>query len=79
MKTRDLVLEQMALMDIIRNKANINMVTCGNCGTLLLHKMKSINEDNSIICFGCKTKMDLSDCPDYWYSGIENNQEFNND
>ena len=79
MKTRDLVLEQMALMNKIRNKANINMVTCGNCGTILLHKRKSINADNSIICFGCKTKMDLSHCSDYWYSGVENNEEFNND
>ena len=39
-------------------------------------KRKSINADNSIICFGCKTKMDLSDCSDYWYSGVENNEEF---
>jgi transcription elongation factor Elf1 len=35
-------------MEDIRAKANINIVTCGNCGSIILHEMKSINEDNSI-------------------------------
>jgi len=63
---RELAQEQLNLMDDIRAKANINMVTCGHCGTILLHEMRSINEDNSIECFGCKRTMDLSDCTDYW-------------
>ena len=77
MKTkRQLAQEQLDLMDDIRAKANINMVTCGHCGTILLHEMKSINEDNTIVCFGCKREMDLSDCPDYWYEGCIENSEF---
>ena len=67
--TRELAQEQLNLMEEIRYLANINMVTCGNCGTILLHEMKSINEDNTIVCFGCKSKMELSDCPDYQVGG----------
>ena len=73
---RELAQEQLNLMEIIRAEANINMVTCGHCGTILLHEMKSINEDNTIVCFGCKREMDLSDCPDYWYEGCIENAEF---
>lgn len=73
---RELAQEQLDLMDDIRAKANINMVTCGNCGTILLHEMKQLNEDNTIVCFGCKREMDLSDCPDYWYEGCIENREF---
>lgn len=76
---RELAQEQLDLMDIIRGKANINMVTCGHCGTILLHEMRSINEDNTIVCFGCKRTMDLSDCPDYWYEGCIENSEFDDD
>ena len=77
---RDLAQEQLNLMEIIRDKSNINMVTCGNCGTILLHEMKSIHEDNhDITCFGCKQEMDFSDCPDYWYVGCIENAEFDED
>lgn len=52
-------------------RAGFNVVTCGNCGTVLLHRTKTDN----IECF-CGT-MALSDCPDLYYNGIENNVEFN--
>ena len=74
---RELAESQLTLMNTIRSLSNINMVTCGNCGTILLHEMKPINDsDNSIECFGCKTKMELCDCPDYWYDGMIDNLEF---
>ena len=76
---RELAQEQLDLMDIIRGKANINIITCGHCGTILLHEMRSINDDNTIVCFGCKRTMDLSDCPDYWYEGCIENSEFDED
>lgn len=53
-------------MDEIRAKANINMVTCGHCGSILLHRMK----DEIINCYSCKRDMSLDDCPDYWYEGM---------
>ena len=86
MKTkRELAQKQLDLMNDIRAKANINIVTCGNCGTILLHEMKSISDiefisfkddDNSIECFGCNAKMELCDCPDLWYEGCIENMEF---
>lgn len=76
---RELVEEQMRLMEVIRDKTSINIVTCGNCGTILLHEMKPINEDNSITCFSCKSEMELSDCPDYWYNGCIDGSEFDED
>jgi hypothetical protein len=73
MKKRDLVIEQIKLMDDIRKETNINIVTCGNCGTIVLHKM----DEENIKCFGCMNVMNVCDCPDYWYQGVENNEEFN--
>lgn len=72
MNRRDLVIKQIELMDDIRAKANINIVTCGNCGTILLHE----RDAEEIECFGCKHTMDICDCPDLLYNGIENNTEF---
>ena len=52
-----------------------NIVTCGNCGTILLQEIS----DETIECFFCGHDMDLSDCPDYWYEGCQDNVEFNED
>ena len=54
--------------------AGFNLVTCGNCGSILLHEI----EDETIECL-CGHDMDLSDCPDLWYKGCQNNDEFKED
>lgn len=69
METKELVKEQIDLFYDI-NRAGLNIVTCGNCGTMLLHK---IDEKETITCFSCKEVMAKSDCPDYWFDGAENN------
>ena len=88
MTKRELAQKQLDLMNDIRAKANINIVTCGNCGTILLHEMELISDiefisfkddDNSIECYDCKTKMDLCDCPDLWYDGCIENMVFDED
>ncbi len=66
---RDLVINQLELAQEVLSKANINIVTCGNCGSVILHKT---SEDGTISCYDCKSEMDLSDCPDLFYSGMEN-------
>lgn len=72
MKTKQQIAEnQIRLQKEIQN-AGYNIVTCGNCGSILLHKLG----DDKINCF-CGGEMDLSDCPDYWYEGAELNEEFN--
>lgn len=69
---RTLVIEQLHLMDEIRAKANINIVTCGNCGTVFLHK-----EDNlELTCFDCKFSSEPCDHPDLFYSGMEDSDVF---
>lgn len=74
MKTvREKVIEQIRLQEKMQSLAKVNLVTCGNCGTTLLHDM---NKDK-IDCFACGDMLDQSDCPDYWYSGLENSEEYN--
>ena len=70
---KELVQEQINLMNEIRAKSNINMVSCAHCGEILLHKMLPIGEVNMITCFSCRQDMDANECPDYWYNGIECN------
>ena len=73
MKTnREIVEHQIYLQEKIQS-AGFNVGTCGNCGTVLLHELGDEKTD----CF-CGNKMDLSDCPDLFHSGMENNEEFNN-
>lgn len=68
---RELAIEQIALQEKMQS-LGINLVTCGNCGSILLHDV----EKEEINCF-CGEEMDLSDCPDYWYEGCQDNAEFN--
>ena len=76
---RELAKDQLHLMNHIRHYANVNIVTCGHCGTILLH----YNSDMPITCYSseCKDRgeMDLSDCPDLWYEGCIDNMEFDDD
>jgi hypothetical protein len=67
-------------MNDIRAKANINMVTCGHCGTILLHDLDRDCEEPPLVCFSCKREWtDMCDCPDYWYEGCIENSEFDED
>lgn len=71
MKTkREIALEQIELQEEMQNNG-LNVVSCGNCGTILLHN----TGEEEIDCL-CGNTMSLSDCPDLWYSGVENNNEF---
>jgi ribosomal protein S27E len=74
MKTRDKIIKQIEIQEAIQS-AGFNIVECGNCGSVVLHK---INKKNNIDCPYCDEIMAKSDCPDFLYSGLENNAEFNN-
>jgi hypothetical protein len=67
---KDIALEQIKLQHELQN-LGYNIVTCGNCGSVLIHRT-NVTE---IECY-CGTH-DISDCPDLNYQGMENNQEFN--
>ena len=68
MTKKELVLKQVELQNAVIALANINIVTCGNCGSVLLHELN----DQPIHCACCDSVLDQSDCPDLWYSGCEN-------
>jgi len=65
---RELVINQIELMNHIRTYANVNIVTCGHCGSVILHET---HLEDTITCYDCKREMDLSDCPDLFYTGME--------
>jgi hypothetical protein len=70
MTKREVVLNQIHLQEKLQ-QAGFNIVECGNCGTVLIHK----TGDETTHCF-CGEEMDLCDCSDLYYSGMENNKEF---
>ena len=72
---RDLAEQQIKLQERVLALASINIVTCGNCGCVLLHDRM----DDEIECASCKSVMDICDCPDLWYEGCQNNSEFDED
>jgi hypothetical protein len=72
MKLREKIEKQLDLMHTIRQKANINIVTCGKCGAVNLHSL----DDEEIQCAYCDFKSDPCDFPDYLYTGMELSAEF---
>ena len=68
---RDKIISQIRIQEKIQS-AGFNIVECGHCGSILLHECG----DELIECVYCDKTLSLSDCPDYLYSGMENNQEF---
>jgi hypothetical protein len=73
MLKRQLVGKQIELAKKVIALANINIVTCGNCGEVLLHDIM----DNEIECAHCKHTLEVCDCPDLWYEDCQYNAEFN--
>ena len=72
---RQLAEKQIELQNRVIALANINIVTCGNCGSVLLHELN----DKPIECASCKHELDQCDCPDLWYEGCQDNSEFDED
>ena len=61
------ILEQIRLQEKIQKIAKVNLLTCGNCGAILLHDTKK----NQVDCYVCENMIDAHDCSDYWYKGLE--------
>lgn len=61
---KKLAKQQIELQKKIQDLANVNIVTCGNCGQIILHE---INDDD-IECFECGEVLEQSDL---WYKGAE--------
>lgn len=64
--------KQIELQGRIIALANINIVTCGHCGSVLLHELN----DQPIDCPFCQRQLDQSDCQDLFYEGMPEDEEF---
>lgn len=73
---REKVIEQIELQEKVQGLANVNIVNCGNCGSIVLHERVPIEVDSDINCPYCDFTSDPCDFPDFLYSGIENSAEF---
>ena len=67
MSNQEELVKQIELMDEVKRKSNINMVTCGNCGDVLLHRL----DEEEIKCPYCGFESDPCDFPDFFYTGFE--------
>lgn len=71
---RSLVRNQIDLMEEIIRTSKINMVNCGHCGGVFLHR----TSEETLNCPWCdREDMDPSDCPDFIYEGMP--EESNSD
>jgi hypothetical protein len=59
---KEVALKQIKLQNEIQD-AGFNIVTCGDCGTTLIHKVGK----KSIDCVCGSRKIDISNCPDIWH------------
>jgi uncharacterized Zn finger protein (UPF0148 family) len=66
---RKLIEQQVELMDNVRRLADINLVNCGSCGSVLLHE----RSDEEVTCPYCEFKSEQCDFPDFLYDGMINN------
>jgi hypothetical protein len=64
-KTKEMLLEQLNMVKEIVQKADINIVTCGDCGAVLLHRTDT--ESDVIVCPHCNYTSDPCDFPDLLY------------
>ena len=77
---REKVIEQIELQEEIQSLANINIVNCGSCGAVVLHRRVSIEDYqdgvDDIVCPYCDYTSEPCDFPDFLYNGMENSTEF---
>lgn len=72
MTKKELILKQIEMQEKIQKLADINIVTCGNCDSIVLHERKH----DEIVCPYCFREMAVSDCQDYLYDGMENKEVY---
>lgn len=77
---RDRIIKQIDLQEEIQRVSGINIVNCGGCGSILLHRIVPLesNECADITCPYCEFTSDPCDFPDFFYRGMEDNYEFSN-
>ena len=69
---RNLIVQQIEFQNKIQ-RLGFNLVNCGNCGGIFFHKC---DDNDNIKCPYCYIEMAKSDCPDYFFEGLELSGEF---
>ncbi len=59
--------EQYELAQEVVNKSGINIVTCGNCGDVNLHRIFPTESDEDITCARCGFESEPCDFPDLFH------------
>ena len=72
-KQRELLAKQTDLQHEMQ-KAGLNLVDCGNCGSTLIHE----THEGDITCPYCEYTSEPADFPDHFYEGFEQSAEFDN-
>jgi hypothetical protein len=62
-KIRKRIIKKQVELQQQLQKAGFNIVSCGDCGQTLIHKIGK----HTIRCVCNLEKVDLSNCPDVWY------------
>jgi hypothetical protein len=62
-RKKELLAKQYELVRTVIEDANINIVTCGMCGSVVLHKIES----EEIECYDCNFISEPCDFPDLFY------------
>ena len=70
--TKKELLAQQTELQYEMQKAGLNLVDCGNCGSTLIHETK----EGDITCPFCGYTSEPCDFPDLFYEGFEESAEF---
>jgi hypothetical protein len=62
-RKKELLAKQCELVQSIIKDARINIVTCGVCGSVVIHKIES----EKIECYDCNFISELCNFPDLFY------------
>ena len=70
-------LRQQTELQYEMQKAGLNLVDCGNCGSTLIHEtMTRVGDMYDITCPYCGYTSEPCDFPDHFHEGFESQQNF---
>ena len=77
--TKKELLAQQTELQYEMQKAGLNLVDCGNCGSTLIHEtMTRVGDMYDITCPYCEYTSEPCDFPDHFHEGFEESAQFQN-
>lgn len=65
--------QQLEVLEAMQSKG-FNVCTCGNCGSVILYDQE-MKDAEVVECPHCKSEMDYSDNPDFYYDNCPEVQQ----